>query len=106
MPFNENHKRYILACFQHVDKLLAQASTNLGPADDALLFPPCVPDATPTQRQVIGEYIASFRTGARRFLETTQISSEEPSRGALWSLKLALDFVWISLADSSRGESP
>jgi len=99
MPFNENHKRYILAGFQYIDKLLAQASTNLGPADDALLFPPCVPDATPTQVQVIADYIASFRSVSRRFLEAAQARIEEPSKGALWSLKAALDFVWVSLAD-------
>ena len=99
MPFNNNHKRYLLATFQHVDKMLAQATQNLGPADGNLLFPACVPDASPTQRQVIADYLASFRDVARRFLETAQIHSDSPSKGALWSLRVSLDFVWIALAE-------
>ena len=29
MPFNENHKRYLLSTFEHIDRLLAQAVANL-----------------------------------------------------------------------------
>jgi GTP-binding protein EngB required for normal cell division len=99
MPFNKNHKRYLLATFQYIDKLLAQAASNLGPVEGNLLFPPCVPDASPTQRQVISDYMASFRNTAKRFLETAQIHRDEPVKGALWSLRVSLDFVWTSLAD-------
>lgn len=100
MPFNENHKRYLLATFQHVDKLLAQAVAGLGQADGDLLFPSCLPDVSPTQRRVIADYLASFRRVARRFLEAVPVHPDAPSKGGLWTFRVALDFVWIALAEA------
>ena len=99
MPFNENHKRRLLTTFQHVDRLLAQAAANLGLVEGDLLFPSVVLNVTPTQRQVIADSMASFRKAARGFLRTVPVSPDPPVQGALWSLHMALDFVWVALAD-------
>jgi hypothetical protein len=99
MPFNENHKRRLLTTFQHIDKLLAQAAANLGLVEGDLLFPSGIPDVTPTQRQVIADSLASFRKAARGFLRTVPVSPDPLAQGALWSLHMALDFIWVALAE-------
>ena len=99
MPFSDNHKRLLLTSFSHMDKLLAQAAANLEPTEGNRLFPPCVPDATPIQRRVIGDYIGSFRNVARPFLESAAVTAQGPTTSGLWMFRTALDFVWITLAE-------
>ncbi len=99
MPFNENHRRYLLATFQHIDKLIARAVAAIGPANGSPLFPSCAPDVTPAQRQIIADSLSNFWNVARRFLDAVPVRPDAPSKGALWSFHVALDFVWVSLAE-------
>jgi GTP-binding protein EngB required for normal cell division len=99
MPFNQNHKRYLLTSFEHLDKLLREAAAYLGPPAGGALFPLYVPDATPEQRQVIADYLSALRDVARRFLDSEDIVDERKMTSGLWAFRVALDFAWITITE-------
>lgn len=97
--FHENHQRYLLSQFRSIDKLLSEAAANLRPGDDGRLFPTHVPDTTSDQRQVLSDYVAQLRFLLRRFLQAQNLTDSHQPVGALWSFRVAVDFVGIAVEE-------
>jgi GTP-binding protein EngB required for normal cell division len=95
--FNDNHQRRLLATFQYVDDLLAEACAHLEDGGAGRLFPGYVPDATAAQRQVIADYLARFRHVIRRFLKANRFPRGRPEQSGLHALRVTLEFVRTSL---------
>jgi hypothetical protein len=98
--FGENHQRRLLATFEHVDAMLAEALANLTPREAGLLVPPCIADATPTQRRVIADHLARLRQVMRGFLDAQQIPLEAPRVSGMWGLRVALDLAQVALEEA------
>lgn len=99
MSVNENHRRHLVATFQHVDDLLSESERILASAGSASPFRDYAPDSTPLQRKVTQDYIARIRQTMRRFLDELGIPPKPPICGALWAVRGNLDFISIALAD-------
>lgn len=102
-PLNEFQRNSLRAGFRYLDRLLAQALDGLSPANEGAIFAPTMPDATPTQRKVIGDQAARLRRALRSALAACGVSVPPPDVGALWNLRCALTSMQISLEEMSPG---
>jgi GTP-binding protein EngB required for normal cell division len=93
----ENHHRYLLVTFQHLDGLLSDAADRLGSIDTHRLFVPYRPDATPVQQKVLRDYLDQARFAMKGFMDRHGLKTPEPSVSALWSFHTALTFARVAV---------
>jgi hypothetical protein len=67
--FSSNHQRYLLSRIRHVDEILGNAMQALALTDEGRLFKPVTPNATATQRKILGDYLAQLRFALRQFVD-------------------------------------
>lgn len=103
MPLNPGQARHLLATFEHVDDLLAQAAAKLAPPVGGRLFAQCVVDATPAQRQVVDDQLRRLREVLRRFMDEQGLAAEHVLPSGIWAFRTSLDFVLVALADARPG---
>jgi GTP-binding protein EngB required for normal cell division len=96
---NENHRRALLAGFRHIDQLLTEGTSGLGPSDDTAIFGLVSPDATPVQKKVVADQIKRVRQTVRRALDACDLAIPPPTVAALWSLQTYLMSVDITLEE-------
>jgi len=86
VTLNENHRRAILAAFRTIDKLLEDVENAKASAASPLsrLFN----DLTPTQQQVIGDYVAT--------------SVKPPGTAASWAIQTGLAQITVQEIAPSR----
>ncbi len=102
MTLNENHRRAILAAFRTIDKLLEDVENAR--ASTASPFSRIFNDLTPTQQQVIGDYVAGIRARMTDALKALATSVKPPGTAASWAIQTALAFAQITVQeiDASR----
>jgi GTP-binding protein EngB required for normal cell division len=96
---NENHRRALLAGFRHIDQLLTEGASGLGPSDDTAIFGLVSPDATPVQKKVVADQIRRVRQTVRTALDACDLAIPPPTVAALWSLQTYLMSVDITLEE-------
>lgn len=97
MPgLNDSHKTKLVASFQHLDELLGTALDRLD-AEDRFLFPRYLPDVSPVQRKLLGDYLVQFRRAMRRFLDARGMAVGRPRIGAAWALHITLTAAQTAL---------
>jgi len=96
--FNSDQQRCILATFEHVEQLLAEAAGRLGAPARPRLFAPTTLDATARQRQIIDDYLDRLRQCMATFLTAHALGRAEAPPGGLWSLRGAVEYAQIALA--------
>lgn len=93
---NDNHKAKLLAAFQYLDELLGESLDKLD-RSEGFLFPPWLPDVSPVQRKLLGDYLAQLRHAMRRFLDAQEMAAGRPRTGAAWALRTVLSFAQTTL---------
>ena len=98
MTLNENHRRAILAAFRTIDKLLEDVEN--AQASAASPFSRIFNDLTPTQQQVIGDYVAGIRARMTDALKALATSVKPPATSAAsWAIQTALAFAQITVQE-------
>ena len=97
MTLNENHRRAILAAFRTIDKLLEDVEN--AQASAASPFSRIFNDLTPTQQQVIGDYVAGIRARMTDALKALATSVRPPGTAASWAIQTALAFAQITVQE-------
>jgi hypothetical protein len=95
---SENHRRRILATFQHIDDLLGQSLNALSPAKTNLRSR-CVQDLSPSKRLRIEKCFELIREQMKHFLERSQIALPERATTSSWTIKTNLTSLDIALED-------
>lgn len=95
--FNSDHQRSLVATFEHIERLLADACARLAAADGASLFAPCLGDATAQQRQIIEDHLEQLRQCMARFMAAHHLARREPPPSGLWGLRGAVEYAQIAL---------
>lgn len=99
MPgFNENHKRRILASFQHVDEMLAESLNIVNPAQSNL-YSRFVKDLSASDLHRIESCAGRIREQMRELLERLQIELPAPTVPSSWLLKTCLTSLDITLEE-------
>ncbi len=91
--FHENHERVLINRLRALDQLFVQALADLSPTEDGRLFSSHRPDATPSQRRVLADYVAQLRFLVRRFIRVQALRDANEAVSALWSFRVALSFA-------------
>jgi GTP-binding protein EngB required for normal cell division len=94
---SENHRRALGVAFAHVDGLLSEIETST--SSSCSPFAKLVPDLTPVQAQVLGDYVAQLRAKMVAALEALNIPVPPPSVRASWSIRTSLTFAEVALDD-------
>ncbi|HUW00407.1 MAG TPA: dynamin family protein [Gallionella sp.] len=94
---NDNHKRHLVAAFQHIDELLGEANHILVAADSASPFTEYTQDASPVQRKVIDDYIRRVRKVISRIMTDLNLPRPKPASGALWAAQTHVMFAQIAV---------
>ena len=95
---SENHRRRILATFQHADELLRQ-SLNALVTDQPNLQSPFIQDLSPSEIQRVESDLDLIRNRMSDFLKQFQITSPERSTSSSWILKTNLMSLDIALEE-------
>ena len=96
--FNENHKRRILASFQHVDEMLTESLNVVNPAQSNL-YSRFVKDLSDSDLDRIEGCAVRIREHMRELLERLQIELPVPSVPSSWLLKTCLTSLDITLEE-------
>lgn len=108
MTLNENHRRAILAAFRTIDKLLEDVENVRASA--ASPFSRIFNDLTPTQQQVVGDYVEGIRARMTDALKALETSVRPPETAASWAIQTALAFAQITVQEIApsrlRGYGP
>ena len=108
MTINENHRRSILAAFRTIDKLLEDVDNAKATAVSP--FSRLFNDLTPTQQQVIGDYVAAIRSRMTDALKALGATLDPPRTAASWAIQTALAFGQITVQEIApsrlRGYGP
>ena len=91
--FPPNHQRYLFSRFHYIDETLGEAIQALAPTDEGRIFKPLVPDATPAQRKILGDYLTQLRFALRKFIEAHELQEIPRSVSGLWSVRTAVIFA-------------
>ena len=98
---NENHRRYLLTTFSHVDKLLSEFECIIDVFIPRLLFKPFINDVTPELRVKIEKQCDLIRQAMKRILEARGIVPPQPDRSVLNSIRTTLIFADMSIEELS-----
>lgn len=96
--FNENHRRRILASFQHVDEMLTESLNAVNPAQSNL-YSRFVQDLSVADLQRIKSCSGRIREQMRDLLERFQIEFPSPTVPSSWLLKTCLTSLDITLEE-------
>jgi hypothetical protein len=80
---HENHRRYLLSQFHHIDKLFRESLANLQTVDDGRLFNTHLPDATSAQYKILNDHVAQLRFLIQRFRYSQQLEDKPKLVSAL-----------------------
>ena len=94
----ENHRRRILATFQHADELLRQSLNAIATAQPNLQSP-FIQDLSPSEVQRVESDLDLIRNRLSNFLKRLQIASPERSTRSSWILKTNLMSLDIALEE-------
>jgi len=98
---NENHRRYLLTTFSHVDKLLSEFECIIDVLIPRSLFKAYTNDVTPEQRAKIENQCDAIRQTMKRILEEYGISPPKPDRSVLNAISTTLIFADMSIEELS-----
>jgi hypothetical protein len=93
---NENHKRRLLATFQHADELLDRSLNAVAPSRPGRVSRH-VQDMSTSDIRWVESYVEKIRDQIYSLLQRFEISLPPPSINSSWSLKTGLIFLDISL---------
>jgi hypothetical protein len=96
---NPNHQRRLSLTCRYIDKLLADMGSSLNISASKLAFPQYFADLSPTQRQVIEDYIDRIRTQLVRALDGQGIERPAADIPVSRSLHANLSFVDIAVEE-------
>lgn len=95
---NNNHRRFLLISCQHIDKQLASIEAMLG-TSAGTAFPRYVDDLTPTQKQVVRDYMTRIRERLLVLLEQFEMRPEPASIPASWGARTTMLSICNTLED-------
>ncbi len=95
---NDNHKRRILACFQHGDGLLENCLRALNPASTRL-FSRYVPDIAPAESQWLQTRTERIREELGRLMDRFEAKPQPAATRTSWVLRTSLMSLDIALED-------
>ena len=95
---SENHRRRILATFQHADELLRQ-SLNALATDQPNLQSPFIQDLSPSEIPRVESDLDLIRNRLSNFLKRFRMTSPERSTSSSWILKTNLMSLDIALEE-------
>lgn len=96
---NPNHKSSLQATFHTIDEALSRAGMLLDSSREQSPFSELAPDATPLQRDVIGDYATRIRAAMQSVLEHYGIPPTHAQRSSLWSARVAMLSSAIALEE-------
>ena len=96
---SDNHKRYLLITFRHVDKLLSDFQCILDVMIPHSPFQQYINDVDPDLRTVIEEHCASVHQAMRRILNELGIQISDPDRSVINHIRTSLIFADMSIEE-------
>ena len=100
---NDSQQRNLLNACKYMDGLLKDIEAALDPARTNSVFPKYTNDIAPTQKRMIGEYLARFRAQLLCVLAGQAIQVEEPRIKASHAIHTSLTFIEIAIEELSPG---
>jgi len=97
--FNENHKKYLLIAFRHVDKLLSEFQCILDVMIPHSPFQQYVNDVDPDLRMIIEKHCALIHQAMRRILQEQGIPIGNPERSVINFIRTSLIFADMSIEE-------
>ena len=94
---NDNHKRVLLSAMVHLDKLLGDIDAIASGTDSP--FSAHLDDLTPSQRQVVRDYVRRIRSSLVGALARFGVPLPPRQKHASWSIRTTLNFLDIDLHD-------
>jgi len=98
---NENHQRYLLTTFRHLDKTLSEFECIIDILIPRSLFKPFVNDVSPELRTKIANQCDLIRQAMKRILEEHGITPTQQDRSVLSAIRTNLIFADISIEELS-----
>ncbi|MBN1366026.1 MAG: hypothetical protein JW976_14560 [Syntrophaceae bacterium] len=98
---NENHKRYLLSTFSHLDKILSEFECIIDVLIPRSTFQPYINDVTPEMRKMLEKQCDLIRQSMIRILKEQRISPAKPERSLSNSIRTSLIFADISIEELS-----
>lgn len=95
----ENHYRYLLNAFRHLDTLLSDAADKLIATDSHRLFLPYRQDATAAQQKILRDYLESLRFVLQRFMQRHAMVVPAPTVSTLKVFHTSLTFARIAVEE-------
>ena len=96
---NENHARYLVATFRHIDSLLSDVDRVLATAGPTSPFAEYTQDSTPVQRKVVHDYIQRVRQAMICAMADLGLPRPAPVCGAVWAASGQLNFAHIAVGE-------
>jgi GTP-binding protein EngB required for normal cell division len=94
---NESHRRAISAAFRHIDGLLADVEAASSRVQSP--FSRFFGDLSPTQQDVVADYVAQIRARMMEVLTALGISLRPPESPASWAIQTNLSFARITVQE-------
>ncbi len=93
---NENHKKYLLISFRHMDRLLSEFECVLDVMIPRSPFQQYINDVSPDLRQILENHCNCFRQAMCRILQEQGIDTGKPERSVLNLVNTSIIFADMS----------
>jgi hypothetical protein len=110
ITLNQSQRNRLLVTCKHIDRLLGDIEATLKAASSNSVFPNYIRDVSSFQRKAMETEVARLRGQLLHVLASQSMAPEEPQISATHSIKVALTFVDIAIAELAprhmRGYGP